>query len=189
MLENVKTLHVSPSEINDADTCYIALARAQGEHFFCLDWFIEDDLFEGNYPKLRQYYDTILPSIRTDLEELLMRCKPLVRVYLGCEVSTLYAAYYAIVNGARLAVTIVNPQFMGGKTPWAVNHPLVLNRLITTVISNAFEVEIRGKDHFEKLPKAFPKIEREYILSDLPEVDTEDARPLSYPLNNGNMGQ
>lgn len=179
----METLVIGPMECNDPNASEAANKDKSGGQFFIFydeSEFTEAIYFDGTYPKSRRFFGEILPHMR---ELLVEACGyfDAATVYLGAEIGSLYAAYYCICEEIQTSVTLVDPQFLGGKSAWAQQHPLLLNKLITSILSNAFEVRIVGKEHFEKLPKAFPRIAREYILVDPNPTDTAPSEGLSLP--------
>jgi hypothetical protein len=162
-------LIIGPAAHNDKVAWRAAINDQSEPQFFIFSGeneALESSIFDGSYPGLRRFYDHLLPYLRDELFKLLDG-NGSAKIYMGAEIGTLYAAYYCAVMGRRYSLELVDPQFLGGKNVWAQQHPLLLNKLISTALCGAFEVKIVGQEHFERLPKAFPRIDREYLLSDL----------------------
>ena len=163
-------LIVSPLPKNDKAAHDLALREKNREHvFFVFDSIgteSEASIFEGIYSKTCHFFTETLPKMRRLLIDLAKE-NTHVHLYLGAEIGMLYAAYYCAIEGIPFSVSLVDPQYIGGKSVWMQQHPLLRNKLITTVLAHANEVFIVGKEHFEMFPKAFPRVQREYKLLEL----------------------
>ncbi len=183
----METLVVGPISPNDHEAYHLASVDDSGEQFFVFGNktgmpfpHIEEVIFEGTYSKIRFFFGEQLPVMRRALLDA-AKGKDFVRLYLGAEMGTLYAAYYCAVEGLKFDLILVNPQYLGGKMIWSQRHPLLINKLLTTAFLGATEVFINGADHFEALPKSFPRIGREYQLLDLPSQREDGGEALGSP--------
>jgi hypothetical protein len=125
----------------------------------------EELIFTNLYPDMRRFFLVVLSNMNQELRGV---CKKVdsARVSVGSDIGTLFAADILVDIGFPFDLALTQPADLGGQTDWAKAHPLMMNRLMTKAIRNAQTVTIYGKDHYELLPKAFPRIKRGYLLKE-----------------------
>lgn len=171
-------LIVSPHPKNDKLVHDIALKRVEIDTDYLYTpckgseapWLGSDDT-SLSYNTIRRFYDYHLPGMRVALEGLIDEHVDDGRVHidLGAELTTLYAAYYAIQHrawrGRRFTVSVAvhGVDRLGGSSQWLKGHPLLRRHLVLSVLNRADEVFVTSKETAVQLFQALPKVNRDIV--------------------------
>lgn len=160
----MNTLYLVPAK--DIDPAANAIAVTRGVDG---DFTLAPDLkgqeaksLDGRWPGHQFYFGKMLPAVRMNLTENFLPKVSRVHADLGNEVSTLYAAYYAIAQGAPTLVTVHRP-YLGGESFWAESHPLVVRRLALIVLARTETVFVPSVEVAKALYARYPAIRRDYV--------------------------
>lgn len=180
----MSTLYLVPAKDIDPAANAIALNRGvDGDFMLAPDLEGQEaELLDGRWPRHQIYFGKMLPAVRKNLTENFLPKVSRVHADLGNEVSTLYAAYYAIAERTPTLVTVHHP-YLGGETFWAASHPLVVRRLALIVLARTETVFVPSVEVAKALYSRYPAIRRDYIGASLsePRCNTRDLPGLSSP--------
>lgn len=180
-------LLIAPHPKNDKSIHAIALQRCASEDYLFTPFkFDEADLLDGDnicYNTIRGFYDHHLPGLELTLRKLIEKYGASgIHVDLGCEMGTLYAAYYALHAGASVDVTVHDIDVIGGRSVWIKGHPLLRRHLAYYVLGKAETLFVTSQRTAAGIFKALPRLNRNLVGAPLTPDDSapsEAALPSS----------
>lgn len=149
---------LAASRVKDGDTALL-LSR---ERPYELDYLSEEHLTYGN---IRSWHDYILPDLFASIRAAMMSddAGDVIHVDL-CDLTTLYAAYFAtVIRDAEeldiaVNVTVHDVEKIAGATLWIKTHPMLKRRLVLDTLNNADGVFVTSQETAPALFEAFPKL-------------------------------
>lgn len=116
-----------------------------------------------NYGNIRYWHDYVLPELFYSLKSAMTGGDEVIHIDI-CDLTTLYAAYFAtVIRDAEdldiaVNVTVHDVDQIAGLTLWIKTHPMLKRRLVLDTLNNVDGVFVTSQETAPKLYEAFPKL-------------------------------
>lgn len=179
--------------VTDGDRLYAQFLQSTANHispidevalvFAGLQTRAEVNLLDGAWSGICEYHESYLPGLRYQLARAWAGDATVVHIDMGDSLSTLYAAYFAVIVGLPTSVTFHVPEdpeksfAVGGHSIYAQFKPLLRRTLGKTVLGGAQGVHVSAEGLAGALASLFPKLPIKYRGDPLTVVLSDPAAP------------